>query len=85
MSVQQETNLDILERLKNIENQLGGLSKLASIAEELQTISSQIKKNEASQSKTTEDIQKTKEKIDESQRARRVVRKRSKTVKPDFL
>jgi len=68
MSVQQETNLDILERLKNIENQLGGLSKLASIAEELQTISSQIKKNEASQLKTTEDIQKIKEKTDESQR-----------------
>ena len=48
MSVQQETNLDILERLKNIENQLGGLSKLASIAEELQIISYQMKQNEAS-------------------------------------
>jgi len=34
MSDQQETNLDILHRLKNIENQLGGLFKLASIAEE---------------------------------------------------
>ena len=68
MSDQQETNLDISHRLKNIENQPGGLSKLASIAEELQIISSQMKQNEASQSKTTVDIQKIKEKIDESQR-----------------
>ena len=85
MSVQQETNLDILERLKNMENQLWGLSKLASIAEELQTISSQMNKNEASQSKTTEDIQKIKENIDESQRRGEWLEKEAKQSNLIFL